>query len=156
MVMDRVSHKTKIDVFENAFRKIKEVSELLQEHSKPLLREGGGGGGIKHIIYFIAATLHLAVAAAGYCSGGQCIGTLNTPSVASATFEKVLSIRVAAIRTSCRSARLALQATGVSDVNEVIQKMVSQESTAESLMILTKENQVRRRKHNKHSMFFST
>lgn len=25
MVMDRVSHKTKIDVFENAFRKIKEV-----------------------------------------------------------------------------------------------------------------------------------
>ncbi|CAM9419861.1 unnamed protein product [Scytosiphon promiscuus] len=58
MVMDRVSHKTKIDVFENAFRKIKE-------------------------------------------------------------------------------------ATGVSDVNEVIQKMVSQESTAESLMILTKENQAR-------------
>eukprot|EP00903_Cladosiphon_okamuranus_P015035 g13911.t1 len=56
MVMDGVSHKTKIDVFENAFRKIKE-------------------------------------------------------------------------------------ATGVSDVNEVIQKMVSQESTAESLMILTKENQ---------------
>lgn len=37
-----------------------------------------------------------------------------------------------------------LQATGVSDVNEVIQKMVSQESTAESLMILTKENQVGR------------
>lgn len=39
------------------------------------------------------------------------------------------------------------KATGVSDVNEVIQKMVSQESTAESLMILTKENQVRSRKH---------
>ncbi|CBJ33287.1 conserved unknown protein [Ectocarpus siliculosus] len=58
MVMDRVSHKSKIDVFENAFRKIKE-------------------------------------------------------------------------------------ATGVSDVNEVIQKMISQESTAESLMILTKENQAR-------------
>lgn len=37
------------------------------------------------------------------------------------------------------------QATGVSDVNEVIQKMISQESTAESLMILTKENQVGRR-----------
>lgn len=35
------------------------------------------------------------------------------------------------------------KATGVSDVNEVIQKMVSQESTAESLMVLTKENQVR-------------
>lgn len=34
------------------------------------------------------------------------------------------------------------QATGVSDVNEVIQKMVSQESTAENLMLLTKENQV--------------
>lgn len=30
----------------------------------------------------------------------------------------------------------------MSDVNEVIQKMVSQESTAESLMVLTKENQV--------------
>ncbi|CAM9343540.1 unnamed protein product, partial [Sphacelaria rigidula] len=56
MALDRVSHKTKIDVFENAFRKIKE-------------------------------------------------------------------------------------ATGVSDVNEVIQKMISQESTAENLMILTKENQ---------------
>lgn len=27
MALDRVSHKTKIDVFENAFRKIKEVSE---------------------------------------------------------------------------------------------------------------------------------
>lgn len=37
---------------------------------------------------------------------------------------------------------LSPKATGVSDVNEVIQKMVSQESTAESLMILTKENQV--------------
>lgn len=40
--------------------------------------------------------------------------------------------------------RLPPQATGVSDVNEVIQKMVSQESTAESLMILTKENQASR------------
>lgn len=30
MVMDRVSHKTKIDVFENAFRKIKEVSSGAQ------------------------------------------------------------------------------------------------------------------------------
>lgn len=37
---------------------------------------------------------------------------------------------------------ICAKATGVSDVNEVIQKMVSQESTAESLMILTKENQV--------------
>lgn len=42
------------------------------------------------------------------------------------------------------SPSFSLQATGVSDVNEVIQKMVSQESTAESLMILTKENQVGR------------
>eukprot|EP00968_Pinguiococcus_pyrenoidosus_P005544 scaffold361_cov248-Pinguiococcus_pyrenoidosus.AAC.4 len=33
------------------------------------------------------------------------------------------------------------KATGVSDVNEVIQKVVSQEGTAESLMLLTKENQ---------------
>lgn len=33
----------------------------------------------------------------------------------------------------------------MSDVNEVIQKMISQESTAENLMILTKENQVHRR-----------
>ncbi|CAM9175057.1 unnamed protein product [Laminaria digitata] len=64
MVMDRISHKTKIDVFENAFRKIK-------------------------------------------------------------------------------------QATGVSDVNEVIQKMVSQESTAESLMVLTKENQAKIESLNK-------
>ncbi|CAM9557670.1 unnamed protein product [Ascophyllum nodosum] len=32
-------------------------------------------------------------------------------------------------------------ATGVSDVNEVIQKIISQDSTAESLMNLTKENQ---------------
>eukprot|EP00904_Undaria_pinnatifida_P011087 jgi/Undpi1/7108/HiC_scaffold_22.g09582.m1 len=64
MVVDRISHKTKIDVFENAFRKIKE-------------------------------------------------------------------------------------ATGVSDVNEVIQKMVSQESTAESLMLLTKENQAKIEQLNK-------
>lgn len=34
-------------------------------------------------------------------------------------------------------------ATGVSDVNEVIQKIVSQESTTESLMSLTKENQAK-------------
>lgn len=34
------------------------------------------------------------------------------------------------------------QATGVSDVNEVIQKIISQESTAQNLMMLTKENQV--------------
>lgn len=33
------------------------------------------------------------------------------------------------------------EATGVSDVNEVIQKIVSQESTTENLMSLTKENQ---------------
>lgn len=32
-------------------------------------------------------------------------------------------------------------ATGVSDVNEVIQKIVSQEGTTENLMLLTKENQ---------------
>lgn len=35
------------------------------------------------------------------------------------------------------------EATGVSDVNEVIQKIVSQESTTENLMGLTKENQAR-------------
>lgn len=40
------------------------------------------------------------------------------------------------------------QATGVSDVNEVIQKMISQESTAENLMVLTKENQVTKTKKN--------
>lgn len=33
------------------------------------------------------------------------------------------------------------EATGVSDVNEVIQKIVSQESTTENLIVLTKENQ---------------
>lgn len=32
MVMDRVSHKTKIDVFENAFRKIKEVCWYMSGH----------------------------------------------------------------------------------------------------------------------------
>ena len=36
---------------------------------------------------------------------------------------------------------LTLKSTGVSDVNEVIQKIVSQESTTENLMSLTKENQ---------------
>ncbi|ETV78193.1 hypothetical protein H257_08378 [Aphanomyces astaci] len=35
------------------------------------------------------------------------------------------------------------EATGVSDVNEVIQKIVSQEGTTENLMMLTKENQAR-------------
>ena len=34
------------------------------------------------------------------------------------------------------------EATGVSDVNEVIQKIVNQEGTTENLMMLTKENQV--------------
>ena len=34
-------------------------------------------------------------------------------------------------------------ATGVSDVNEVIQKIVSQEGTTENLMLLTKENQTK-------------
>jgi hypothetical protein len=36
------------------------------------------------------------------------------------------------------------EATGVSDVNEVIQKIVNQEGTTENLLVLTKENQVRR------------
>jgi len=40
------------------------------------------------------------------------------------------------------------EATGVSDVNEVIQKIVSQEGTAESLMVLTKENQQKIEKYN--------
>lgn len=35
------------------------------------------------------------------------------------------------------------EATGVSDVNEVIQKIVNQEGTTENLLVLTKENQVR-------------
>ena len=35
------------------------------------------------------------------------------------------------------------EATGVSDVNEVIQKIVSQESTTENLIVLTKENQTK-------------
>ncbi|ETV98499.1 hypothetical protein H310_08637 [Aphanomyces invadans] len=35
------------------------------------------------------------------------------------------------------------EATGVSDVNEVIQKIVSQEGTTENLMMLSKENQAR-------------
>lgn len=35
------------------------------------------------------------------------------------------------------------EATGVSDVNEVIQKIISQESTTENLINLTKENQVK-------------
>jgi hypothetical protein len=34
------------------------------------------------------------------------------------------------------------EATGVSDVNEVIQKIVNQEGTTENLLVLTKENQV--------------
>lgn len=37
MVMDRVSHKTKIDVFENAFRKIKEVGWLSGRRNKEML-----------------------------------------------------------------------------------------------------------------------
>jgi hypothetical protein len=36
-------------------------------------------------------------------------------------------------------------ATGVSDVNEVIQKIVSQEGTTENLMLLTKDNQAKLR-----------
>ena len=35
------------------------------------------------------------------------------------------------------------EATGVSDVNEVIQKIISQEGTTENLMLLTKENQAK-------------
>jgi len=35
------------------------------------------------------------------------------------------------------------EATGVSDVNEVIQKIVSQESTTDNLMMLTRENQTK-------------
>ena len=35
------------------------------------------------------------------------------------------------------------EATGVSDVNEVIQKIVSQEGTIENLMLLTKDNQAK-------------
>jgi len=35
------------------------------------------------------------------------------------------------------------EATGVSDVNEVIQKIIGQEGTTENLMMLTKENQAR-------------
>merc|ERR1719240_1852253 len=35
------------------------------------------------------------------------------------------------------------EATGVSDVNEVIQKIISQEGTTENLMVLTKENQAK-------------
>ena len=34
------------------------------------------------------------------------------------------------------------EATGVSDVNEVIQKIISQEGTTDNLMMLTRENQV--------------
>ena len=34
------------------------------------------------------------------------------------------------------------EATGVSDVNEVIQKIINQSGTTDSLMTLTKENQV--------------
>ncbi|CAM9386434.1 unnamed protein product [Chrysoparadoxa australica] len=41
------------------------------------------------------------------------------------------------------------EATGVSDVNEVIQKIVSQEATAENLMLLTKENQAKIESLNK-------
>merc|ERR1719164_373525 len=35
------------------------------------------------------------------------------------------------------------EATGVSDVNEVIQKIISQEGTTDNLMLLTKENQAK-------------
>ena len=35
------------------------------------------------------------------------------------------------------------EATGVSDVNEVIQKIVSQESTTENLIVVTRENQAK-------------
>jgi hypothetical protein len=40
------------------------------------------------------------------------------------------------------------EATGVSDVNEVIQKIVSQESTTDNLMMLTRENQTKIEQHN--------
>lgn len=79
MVMDRVSHKTKIDVFENAFRKIKEVSNF-RKHSELLSRKGGGGEVIE---YHRLAGPHLAFAAAGW---GEVASTLNT-TVAPVTFE---------------------------------------------------------------------
>ena len=77
MVMDRVSHKTKIDVFENAFRKIKEVSNF-RKHSELLSRKGG-----EVIEYHRLAGPHLAFAAAGW---GEVASTLNT-TVAPVTFE---------------------------------------------------------------------
>ena len=40
------------------------------------------------------------------------------------------------------------EATGVSDVNEVIQKIVTQESTAENLLLLTKEHQAKVERYN--------
>jgi len=43
------------------------------------------------------------------------------------------------------------EATGVSDVNEVIQKIISQEGTTENLLSLTKENQARMELLNDHS-----
>ncbi|CAM9158881.1 unnamed protein product, partial [Discosporangium mesarthrocarpum] len=71
MAIDRVNQKSKIDVFENAFRKIKEARRT---------KSRGPADACHHLLW-------------------------------------------------------------VSDVNEVIQKIVSQESTAENLMRLTKENQ---------------
>lgn len=78
LAVEKVEQRNKIDVFENAFRKIKEAT----------------GNLLTHLLIF----------------------SLYLP---------------------------CLTSSGVSDVNEVIQKIVSQESTTENLISLTRENQVK-------------
>jgi hypothetical protein len=86
--------------------------------------------------------------AEGYEEGwGEGEGALRQ----AATVNQMTAQRIAAERTEHKAKidifeqafRKIKDATGVSDVNEVIQKIVSQEGTTENLMLLTKENQAK-------------
>lgn len=65
----------------------------------------------------------------------------NIPSVLHVSLSKERMEQRTKIDIFETAFRKIKEATGVSDVNEVIQKIVSQESTTENLMSLTKENQ---------------
>jgi len=74
-------------------------------------------------------------------------GELNDTSMMTTNAQKALQLEKVEARNKVdvfeNAFRKIKEATGVSDVNEVIQKIVSQESSMENLVALTKENQVR-------------
>ena len=74
-------------------------------------------------------------------------GELNDTSMMTSHAQKALQLEKIEARNKVdvfeNAFRKIKEATGVSDVNEVIQKIVSQESSMENLVALTKENQVR-------------